>query len=51
MLGTVISADMDLISQLQPNMPCKFISVTMEQALAARADRNTMLANMQEALA
>ena len=51
MLGTVISADMDLIGQLQPHMPTQFVSVTMEQALAARADRNAMLAKMREALA
>ena len=50
MLGTVISADMDLIGQLQPHMPTQFTSVTMEQALAARADRNTMLANLRAAL-
>ncbi|MFV0248394.1 MAG: biotin-dependent carboxyltransferase family protein [Tenacibaculum sp.] len=35
-LGTVISADMDIIGQLQPNIPTKFTKVTMEQALKAR---------------
>ncbi|AGB75554.1 hypothetical protein RTCIAT899_PC08835 (plasmid) [Rhizobium tropici CIAT 899] len=39
MLGTVISADMDLIAQLQPHMPTQFVEVTMDQALAARANR------------
>ena len=36
MVGTVISADMDLIGQLQPNTPVKFVNVEMDQALAAR---------------
>jgi allophanate hydrolase subunit 2 len=36
MVGTVISADMDLIGQLQPNTPVKFVKVKMDQALAAR---------------
>ena len=39
MIGTVISADMDLIGQLQPHMPVTFIKVDMETALQARADR------------
>src|ERR1700716_1836132 len=36
MVGTVISADMDLIGQLQPNTPVRFVKVEMDQALAAR---------------
>lgn len=51
MLGTVISADMDFIGQLQPHTPTRFVSVTMEQALAARGDRSAMLAKMREELA
>lgn len=43
MIGTVISADMDLIGQLQPHTPTRFVRVTMEQALAARADRKATL--------
>lgn len=43
MLGTVISADMDLIGQLQPHTPTKFIRVTMDEALQARADRKSVL--------
>jgi allophanate hydrolase subunit 2 len=39
MLGTVISADMDLIGQLQPNTPTRFVQVDMATALQARADR------------
>jgi len=37
MIGTVISADMDLIGQLQPHSPARFVEVTMDQALAARS--------------
>lgn len=43
MVGTVISADMDLIGQLQPHTPTRFVKVTMEQALAARAERRGVL--------
>lgn len=42
-IGTVISADMDLIGQLQPNMEARFVEVSMEQALAAREDRQQLL--------
>ena len=37
MLGTVVSADMDLIGQLQPHQPARFVKVDMEAALNARA--------------
>jgi len=43
MVGTVISADMDLIGQLQPHTPTKFVRVTMDEALQARADRASIL--------
>ncbi len=42
-IGTVISADMDLIGQLQPNMETRFVEVSMEEALAARKDRQLLL--------
>lgn len=51
MLGTVISADMDLIGQLQPHTSTRFVQVTMEDALAARAERNALLARIDAALA
>ncbi|TDY87483.1 UNVERIFIED_ORG: biotin-dependent carboxylase-like uncharacterized protein [Herbaspirillum seropedicae] len=35
-IGTVISADLDLIGQLQPNHKAQFVRVTLEQALEAR---------------
>lgn len=50
MLGTVISADMDYIGQLQPHTPTKFISVDMKAALSARHDRHAMLDKAREAL-
>jgi biotin-dependent carboxylase-like uncharacterized protein len=50
MIGTVISADLDLIGQLQPHAPAVFAPATMEQALAARHERETLLAKLREAL-
>lgn len=49
-LGAIISADMDLIGQLQPNTPVKFVKVDMAQALEARADRKTLLQKIREEL-
>ena len=43
MVGTVISADMDLVGQLQPHTPTRFVAVTMAQALQARRDRKATL--------
>jgi biotin-dependent carboxylase-like uncharacterized protein len=51
MLGTVISADMDLIGQMQPHTPTQFVKVTMDQALQARADRAALIGRIHEALA
>ena len=39
MIGTVISADMDLIGQMQPHTKTKFVKVDMATALEARKDR------------
>lgn len=50
MVGCVIGADMDLIGQLQPHAPARFVEVTMEQALAARADRQAALARVRSHL-
>lgn len=47
MLGCVISADMDLIGQLQPHAPARFVEVTMDQALAARHDRQAALERLR----
>ncbi|HEX8046637.1 biotin-dependent carboxyltransferase family protein [Rhizobium sp.] len=50
MLGTVISADMDLIGQLQPHTPTRFVEVTMEEALVARAERQALIERMRASL-
>lgn len=50
MVGTVVSADMDLIGQLQPHTPTRFVKVTMEQALSARRDRKAVLDGITAAL-
>jgi biotin-dependent carboxylase-like uncharacterized protein len=51
MVGTVIAADMDLIGQLQPNTPVKFVKVGMDEALAARKSRAELLGRLRTALA
>ena len=47
MLGTIISADMDLIGQLQPHSPARFVEVTLDPALAARHDRQAAIARVR----
>jgi len=51
MIGTVISADMDLIGQLQPNTQTRFVPVDMTAALAARRERREALDEIRRALA
>ncbi len=51
MIGTVISADMDLIGQLQPHQAVRFEKIDMEAALAARRQRAGMLAEATAGLA
>jgi biotin-dependent carboxylase-like uncharacterized protein len=50
MLGTVISADMDLIGQLQPHTPTRFVHVEMDAALGARNDRQALLDKIRSAV-
>jgi biotin-dependent carboxylase-like uncharacterized protein len=50
MLGTVISADMDLIGQLQPHTPSRFVAVTMAQTLRARKDRHKLIDRIRSTL-
>jgi biotin-dependent carboxylase-like uncharacterized protein len=50
MVGTVISADMDLIGQLQPHTPAKFVKVDMNGALQARHDREALLKKVRASL-
>jgi biotin-dependent carboxylase-like uncharacterized protein len=51
MVGSVISADMDLIGQLQPNTLVRFVEIDMATALDARHDRAAILQRMQAHLA
>lgn len=46
-LGAIISADMDLIGQLQPHTPVKFRKVEMAEATAARKARKKMLSEIR----
>jgi len=50
MLGTVISADMDLIGQMQPHTPTRFVKVDMDQALKARAERASLIDDIRASL-
>ena len=50
MLGTVISADMDLIGQLQPHQKVRFLKVEIDQALLARDAERERLGNVRLAL-
>jgi biotin-dependent carboxylase-like uncharacterized protein len=50
MLGTVVSADMDLIGQLQPHQPARFVKVDMETALKARVEETARLARLKQSL-
>ena len=49
-VGAVISSDMDIIGQLQPNKTVSFIKVTMEEALVARQQKNTRLDQIRQIL-
>jgi biotin-dependent carboxylase-like uncharacterized protein len=51
MVGTVISADMDLIGQLQPNVAVRFVETDMDGALAARHQRAAIIEKIREHLA
>lgn len=51
MLGTIISADMDLIGQLQPKIETRFVKVNMHTALSARRDRTAALEKVRELIA
>jgi biotin-dependent carboxylase-like uncharacterized protein len=50
MVGTVISADMDLIGQLQPHTSAKFVKVGMKEAIQAREDRRSLLDQIRAAI-
>jgi len=50
MIGTVISADMDRIAQMQPNNLARFVEVDMAAALKARAEYKSRAARLSAAL-
>ena len=50
MIATVISADMDAVAQSAPGAKTRFVAVEMDEALAARAERNRRLQALREAL-
>ena len=50
MIGTVISADMDSIAQMQPGNKARFVAVDMAAALAARAQYRARLDRMRTEL-
>ncbi|WP_323122096.1 5-oxoprolinase subunit C family protein [Burkholderia alba] len=49
-IGTVVSADLDLIGQMQPNHQARFVRVTMEGALAARREAQRRFALLRDVL-
>jgi biotin-dependent carboxylase-like uncharacterized protein len=50
MIGTVISADMDRIAQMQPNNLARFVELDMDAALKARAAYTSRVARLRESL-
>jgi biotin-dependent carboxylase-like uncharacterized protein len=50
MIGTVISADMDRIAQMQPNNLARFVPVNMDAALKARAEYKNREARLRSTL-
>jgi len=50
MIGTVISADMDCIAQMQPNNLARFVPVNMDAALKARAEYKHREARLRSTL-
>ncbi len=49
-LGTVISCDLPILGQLQPNQRVQFIPVTLEEALVARRESQYRLAELTRVL-
>lgn len=49
-VGTVISADMDVVAQSAPGTMAMFVTVTLDQALEARAEARARRAEMMAAL-
>ena len=51
MVGTVINTDMDLVAQCAPGTATRLVSVSLDEALAARKDRHRHLTAVRSALA
>ena len=47
MIGTVISADMDLIGQSAPGSKTRFVAVDLDAALAARRERADRISRLE----
>ena len=50
MIATVISADMDAVAQSAPGAKTRFVPVTLDEALRARAERRSRLEQVREAV-
>lgn len=50
MVATVISADMDLVARASPGTTTRFVPVTLDEALVARAERRERIARAIDAL-
>lgn len=51
MIGTVIAPDLDVVAQSAPNTHTRFVSVDLDQALAARRSYNDRLQRVRDAVA
>lgn len=49
-LGTIISPDLAIVGQLQPNQQVRFIPVTLEEALVYRRQSQQRLAQLASVL-
>lgn len=47
-IGTVISQDLDIIAQSRPLSKCRFVAITLDQAIEARKERNEKLAKLED---
>jgi biotin-dependent carboxylase-like uncharacterized protein len=50
MVATVISADMDAVAQSAPGAKTRFVAVSMEEALEARAERRRRLEKLRDSI-
>lgn len=49
-IGTVINPDLDLIAQSRPMTRCRFLTITVDQAIQARMERKKQLMRLDEIL-